>query len=99
MGIDGRSRTMIRPVLFLLLAAALTCRASEQKVLVLLDDPLIRSTHSLFFSDLSSRGYEISFKSASDRKLQLKDWDEWLYQKVIVFAPSATGKEDVADYG
>ena len=92
MSVDNSSKIMITPVFILLISAALTCQASTQKVLVLLDDPLIRSTHSLYFSDLTSRGYDIFFKSASDRKLQLKDWDEWLYEKLIIFAPSATGE-------
>ncbi len=82
---------MMFPVLLLLLSTAFTCQASSQKVLVLLDDLKTRSTHSLYFNDLISRGYEISFKSASDKKLQLKDWDEWLYDKIVLLAPTATG--------
>ena len=91
MSVDGCSRIMITPVFILLICAVLTFQASAQKVLVLVDDPLLRSTHSLYFSDLTSRGYDIAFKSASDRKLQLKDWDDWLYDKIVIFAPSATG--------
>lgn len=79
------------PLLLLLLSTVFTCQASSQKVLVLLDDSKIRSTHSLYFNDVISRGYEISFQTASNRKLQLKDWDEWLYDKIILFAPTATG--------
>lgn len=79
------------PVLLLLLSTAFTCQASSEKLLVLVDDLKVRSTHSIYFSDLISRGYEISFKSVNDKKLQLKDWDEWLYDKVILFAPTATG--------
>lgn len=82
---------MMLPILLLLLTTAFTCQASSQSVLVLLDDPKIRSTHSMYFNDLISRGHEISFKSASDKKLQLKDWDEWLYDKIVIFAPTATG--------
>lgn len=82
---------MMFPVLLLLLSTVLPCQASSQKVLVLLDDLKTRSTHSLYFNDLISKGCEISFKSASDKKLQLKDWDEWLYDKIVLFAPTATG--------
>lgn len=86
-------RIMTFPIFLLLLSAAFVRQGMAEKALVILDDPLIQGTHSLYFGDLISRGYEISFKSASDRKLQLKDWDEWLFDKIILFAPSASGRQ------
>jgi oligosaccharyltransferase complex subunit beta len=60
--------------------------AASQKVLVLLEGLDLQESHSEFFGGLSSRGYQLDFKQISDKKLQLKNWDEWLYDKVIIFA-------------
>ncbi len=78
----------------LLLAAICSC-ASASKILVLYDDPLIRSTHSRFLSGLQSHGHIVTFKSVTDSRLKLRDWDEWLYEKLIIFAPSAAGKGQI----
>ena len=75
----------------LLLCAVICSNASSESVLVLFDDPLIRHTHSLYFGDLTSRGYSLTFRAAGDKKLQLRNWDEWMYDKIIIFAPTAAG--------
>ena len=75
----------------ILLAALCSC-ASASKVLVLYDDPLIRSTHSRFLSGLHSQGHTVTIKSVTDGSLKLRDWDEWLYEKLIIFAPGAAGE-------
>lgn len=82
---------MKRSGLFLLLIAAIISRAAADKILVVVDDPLIRNTHSQYFSDLIGRGHDVAIRSAGDKKLQLKDWDEWLYDKLVLFAPRADG--------
>jgi hypothetical protein len=81
--------------LFLFAICVVLTQAASDKVLVLLDDPLVLNTHSQYFSDLIHRGYDLSFRSASDKKLHVKDWDEWLYDKLILFAPTAEGKSSV----
>ena len=83
------SRTAI-----LLLAALCSCAAAS-KVLVLYDDPLIRSTHSRFLSGLHSQGHTVTIKSVTDGSLKLRDWDEWLYEKLIIFAPGAAGEGQI----
>ena len=82
---------LILCLLCLLAGSAIAVQTAGKSVLVLVDDPLIRHTHSLYFADLASRGYELTFRAAGDKKLQLRDWDEWLYDKLVIFAPSATG--------
>ena len=73
--------------------AALCCKALAAKVLVLQDDPLIRSTHSRYFRELQSQGHTITIKSVTDSNLKLKDWDDWMYDKLVMFTPSVTGRE------
>ncbi|KAK9811519.1 hypothetical protein WJX72_005178 [[Myrmecia] bisecta] len=61
----------------------------QQRVLVLLDDLNYKHSHSLFFSSLQTRGYSLDFKRLDGKALQLRDWDDWLYEHVILLA-SAT---------
>ena len=85
---------MFLPVwaLLLLFWTAAAVQASGQNVLVILDDPSIKHTHSTYLEDLATRGYDLTFRTVGDRKLQVRDWDDWLYDQLIVFAPSATGE-------
>jgi len=56
--------------------------------LVLLDNLAIRETHSIFFKSLSDRGFSLNYKSADDSNLLLSKYGQYMYQNVIVFAPS-----------
>ncbi len=76
--------------------ALLLFQASEavgqgKRVLVLLDDTALKSTHSLFFSSLTARGYQLTYSAANAPDLSIKDWDNYLFDKVIVFASSTSG--------
>ncbi|XP_057814963.2 dolichyl-diphosphooligosaccharide--protein glycosyltransferase 48 kDa subunit [Cryptomeria japonica] len=62
---------------------------TDQRLLVLLDDLAIKSSHSLFFKSLTDRGYQLDFKLAHDPKLALQRYGEYLYDGLILFAPSA----------
>ncbi len=79
--------------LFTLALLAAICSISlAAKVLVLQDDPLIRSTHSRYFRELHSQGHTVTIKSVTDSNLKLRDWDDWIYDKLVIFAPSAPGR-------
>ncbi|XP_046820250.1 dolichyl-diphosphooligosaccharide--protein glycosyltransferase 48 kDa subunit [Vespa crabro] len=56
--------------------------------LVLLDNLAIKETHSIFFRTLQDAGYSLIFKLADDANLQLSKYGEYLYQHLIIFAPS-----------
>ncbi|XP_044732580.1 dolichyl-diphosphooligosaccharide--protein glycosyltransferase 48 kDa subunit isoform X2 [Chrysoperla carnea] len=56
--------------------------------LVLLDNLVIRETHSIFFKSLQDRGFTLTFKSADDQSLVLTKYGEYLYDNLIIFAPS-----------
>eukprot|EP01018_Ginkgo_biloba_P031921 Gb_28463 [translate_table: standard] len=61
---------------------------TDQRLLVLLDDLAIKSSHSIFFKSLTDRGYELDFKLAHDPKLALQRYGQYLYDGLILFAPS-----------
>ncbi|KAL5562610.1 hypothetical protein UlMin_032357 [Ulmus minor] len=74
-------------------------RPTDQRVLVLLDDLALKSSHSLFFNSLQSRGFELDFKLADDPKIGLQRYGQYLYDALILFAPTADrfgGSVDVA---
>ncbi|XP_031830572.1 dolichyl-diphosphooligosaccharide--protein glycosyltransferase non-catalytic subunit Ost48 [Nomia melanderi] len=56
--------------------------------LVLLDNLAIKETHSIFFKTLQDSGYTLTFKLADDANLQLSKYREYLYEHLIIFAPS-----------
>ena len=80
----------VMKVLGLCILLFLTVEASNngKKTLVLLENLSIRETHSVFFSDLKSRGYQLTFKMADDANLALSKYGEYLYDNLIIFAPS-----------
>ncbi|THU64351.1 hypothetical protein C4D60_Mb01t25580 [Musa balbisiana] len=63
-------------------------RLTDRRLLVLVDDLAVRSSHSRFFSSLRSRGYELDFKLADDPSLALRRYGQYLYDGLILFSPS-----------
>ncbi|KAK7257924.1 hypothetical protein RIF29_32254 [Crotalaria pallida] len=61
---------------------------SDRRVLVLLDDFALKSSHSLFFNSLLSRGFDLDFKLADDPKISLQRYGHYLYDALILFCPS-----------
>lgn len=65
---------------------------SDRKILVLVDDLGIKSSHSIFFKSLQTRGFELDFKLAEDPKLTLKRYGKYLYDGLVLFSPSTKRK-------
>ncbi|KAF3330185.1 dolichyl-diphosphooligosaccharide--protein glycosyltransferase subunit [Carex littledalei] len=63
---------------------------TARRLLVLLDDLALRSSHSIFFNSLISRGYQLEFKLADDSSLSLQRYGQSLYDGLILFAPSVS---------
>ncbi|KAK9882654.1 hypothetical protein WA026_022520 [Henosepilachna vigintioctopunctata] len=61
---------------------------AQGRTLILLDNQVIRETHSIFFKSLQERGYNLTFKVADDSTLLLSKYGESLYDNLIIFAPS-----------
>ncbi|KAE8691508.1 Dolichyl-diphosphooligosaccharide--protein glycosyltransferase 48 kDa subunit [Hibiscus syriacus] len=72
---------------------------TDHRVLVLLDDFAIKSSHSSYFNFLKSRGFDLDFKLSDDPKVALQRYGQYLYDALILFCPSVErfgGSIDVA---
>ncbi|KAJ4745642.1 Dolichyl-diphosphooligosaccharide--protein glycosyltransferase 48 kDa subunit [Rhynchospora pubera] len=63
---------------------------TARRILVLVDDLALRSSHSIFFDSLVSRGYQLEFKLADDPSLSLQRYGQFLYDGLVLFAPSVS---------
>ncbi|CAH9079670.1 unnamed protein product [Cuscuta epithymum] len=87
---------MLRRLILTLIVSliAVTCSSfspdshTSPRVLVLLDDFGIKSSHSLYFKALENRGYNLEFKLARDPKIALQRYGQYLYEALILFSPS-----------
>ncbi|XP_071446909.1 dolichyl-diphosphooligosaccharide--protein glycosyltransferase 48 kDa subunit [Hetaerina americana] len=76
-------------VVFICGCILLSARAlAGGNTLVLLDNLAIKETHSIFFKSLLERDYTLTFKSADEANLLLIKHGEFLYDHLIIFAPS-----------
>ena len=91
MGHVEKANMALCRVLLLLLALSSVSQCKSplpKKTLVLLENLYMRDTHSIFFDDLRSRGYQLTFKLADDPNLALSKFGEYLYDHLVIFAPS-----------
>ena len=77
----------------LLILVQLCCVFAQTQVLVLLEDLTIRNLHSEYFQGLIEDGFDLEFKVADSKGLRLREWDDWLYDKLIIFAPNTAGAQ------
>eukprot|EP01121_Diplochlamys_sp_Union-15-3_P003498 TRINITY_DN1339_c0_g1_i3.p1 TRINITY_DN1339_c0_g1~~TRINITY_DN1339_c0_g1_i3.p1 ORF type:complete len:435 (-),score=81.64 TRINITY_DN1339_c0_g1_i3:60-1364(-) len=75
-------------VVILLLGVLGSQQVQNNRVLVLVDDLNIQNSHSIFFTQLKERGYHLSFFMADDPSLALTEYGEYLYDHLILFAPT-----------
>ncbi|XP_015594603.1 dolichyl-diphosphooligosaccharide--protein glycosyltransferase 48 kDa subunit [Cephus cinctus] len=96
-------RMYAAPVISLFLCIFVSVNAGGP-TLVLLDNLAIKETHSIFFKSLQDRGYQLTYKLADDANLQLSKYKEFLYEHLIIFAPSveefggALNDDTIADF-
>lgn len=76
--------------LLLLTLFATTQLVASDRVLVLLGEPSLKNSHSIFFSSLRDRGYDLDYKSFANAP-QLREYDHWLYDKIIIMAKGGAG--------
>lgn len=74
--------------LVLLASALLGSALAEKRVLALLENLAVKETHSIFFRLLADRGFQLTFKVADDASISLKKYGEFLYDHIVVFAPT-----------
>ena len=63
----------------------------EPKVLTLFESVAYASTYSQYLDHVRKQGYEIEQRSATDPDLHLREWDDWKYEKLIIFASGIKG--------
>lgn len=66
------------------LAVAGQGSSSKGKVLVLIDSLDLQGTHSKFLQSIKSKGYETTVASVNAKTTKLKDWDTWLFDKLVI---------------
>lgn len=74
------------------LAASAVCadvRVGGRRTLVITQDSSIEQSHSMFFNGLTALGHKLDFHLASERRVVLQRYGEWLYDNVVIFAPSS----------
>ena len=87
-GLSNHLIAMNLCVLAVIAISVATSAALKPRTLVLLDDWSLRDTHSIFFRGLRDRGYELTFKLASDATLKLTKYGEFLHDNLLIFAPT-----------
>ncbi|XP_073286718.1 dolichyl-diphosphooligosaccharide--protein glycosyltransferase 48 kDa subunit-like [Primulina huaijiensis] len=86
--------TMFRTILILVPFFATLCSSfspespTDGRILVLLDDFALKSSHSLFFKSLQTRGFDLDFKLADDPQIALQRYGKYLYDGLILFSPT-----------
>lgn len=71
---------------------------TDRRILVLLDDVSLKSSHSIFFNSLQRRGFDLDFKLADDPKLTLQRYGQYLYDGLILFAPTTERKSKLLNF-
>lgn len=66
-------------------AAIAAAEQQQKRVLMLLNDQALEGSLQTFVKSLRARGYAVDTKAISDSSLQLKNWDDWLYDKLVIF--------------
>ena len=61
---------------------------ADNRVLVLLENLTVKETHSIYFKSLTDAGFELTFKVADDSGLHIKKYGQYLYEHIVVFAPT-----------
>ncbi|GJV82450.1 dolichyl-diphosphooligosaccharide--protein glycosyltransferase 48 kDa subunit [Tanacetum coccineum] len=62
---------------------------TDRRILVLVDDLALKSSHSVFFNSLQSRGFDLDFKLSDDPKIALQRYGQYLYDGLILFTPNS----------
>jgi len=72
---------------FAFLAFAKSNSLNGDRILVILDELKEKKDYSIFFKSLEDRGFDLTYASASDEKLEIIKYEESLYDHLILLAP------------
>jgi hypothetical protein len=79
-------------VALVLSACLLHSTAADKQVLVLLQDTSWKASYSNFFGILESQGFTLDVKGYRDSSLKMRNYDQWHYDHLVIFAPKAEGE-------
>ncbi|KAI1726707.1 oligosaccharyltransferase 48 kDa subunit beta domain-containing protein [Ditylenchus destructor] len=79
---------MTRILFYLLFLLFVSRCVKSDRILVLVDNLAIRETHSTFLKSLEDRGHSLKVQMADDASLSLIQYGEFLYDHLVIFAPS-----------
>ena len=71
----------------------LTCLASAEEILILLDSSDLKTTHSEYFNKIASRGHKLTYKMSDAIGIKLEKYDEYLYSTIILMCSSTEGNK------
>uniref|UniRef100_A0A183CF94 Dolichyl-diphosphooligosaccharide--protein glycosyltransferase 48 kDa subunit n=1 Tax=Globodera pallida TaxID=36090 RepID=A0A183CF94_GLOPA len=74
--------------LFLIALCLLASNLAADRILMLIDNPATRDSHSIFIKSLKERAHSVIIAMADDPNLSLIKFGEFLYDHLIIFAPS-----------
>ncbi|CAK9142600.1 unnamed protein product [Ilex paraguariensis] len=87
---SGRSLIFfsVIPFLAILCSSFSPEHPTDRRVLVLIQDTAIKSSHSIFFKSLRDRGFELDVKLADDPDIALQRYGQYVYDALILFCPT-----------
>ncbi|GMH41291.1 hypothetical protein BSKO_09201 [Bryopsis sp. KO-2023] len=97
-------RNLLRLIFALSFATAISGAESGNRVLAILEDEALKVSHKEFLSSVVEAGFEVTTGLSRDGSLRLKEWDEWLFDHLIILAPRAIefsrafGVKDVLEF-
>lgn len=69
------------------------CRAETARhVLALFDDASASKEYSQFLKNIEELGYSVSVRDATAGDLHLRSWDNWQYDRLIIFSSGTKGQ-------
>ncbi|KAL4481436.1 hypothetical protein ABPG74_007525 [Tetrahymena malaccensis] len=83
------SRNIFLAAILVCLFAGSYCESLlKNKVIVVVDSSSYQHTHSTFFNDLRSKGYDLDFRALNSATIKLLTYGEYNYDQMIVIASS-----------
>jgi len=69
-----------------------TTGTDKHRSLLLIRDEAARQSQSKYLALLESLGGEVDVRLSKDKKLQLRHWDDWLYETVVILDAEVAGE-------
>jgi len=71
--------------LFLYVFTCLRALENKKRVLVLLQDDILRYTHSQFFHSLASRGFSLTYTTVDEHNVAFEQYGDFTFDHLVIF--------------